>query len=95
MLTSQLGQISALVGFLLPLVAAFVMKEDWPNWLKSSVGIAVCIVAGIVTTLAENKFNTKDVLGSVITIFTLTKITYLSVYKPAGLAQPKIKASTS
>lgn len=93
-MTSQLTQYSAAVGFLLPLVIAFIQKEDWPNWLKSVVGTGGCVAAAVVTAAVEHKLNTKDISASVITVFTLTKLSYLSVYKPAGWAQPKIKSST-
>lgn len=94
-MNTQLSQISAAVGFFLPLLIQFVQKENWPNWLKSLVGTGACVVAGVVTAAVEHKLSTHNIAASIITVFTLTKISYLSVYKPAGLAQPKIKATSS
>lgn len=93
MLTSQFGQINALVGFLLPLLIAVIQKERWRNSIRVAVGTASCAVAAVITTWADGKLNFHDLAASAVIIFILTKTTYLAVWKPSGLA-PAIQNAT-
>ena len=92
-LNSQIAQISALVGVFLPLVVAFVQRQHWRNSIRSAVGVGACAVAAVVVSYTKGTLNLHDLAGSAFIIFTLTKTTYLSVWKPSGVTQ-KIETAT-
>lgn len=93
MLSSQNSQISAAVGFFLPLLIAVIQKERWRQQIRVAVGVLACALAAIITTLVEGQFDGTHLATSAFTIFTLTKLTYLSVWKPSGIAA-KVETST-
>lgn len=93
MLNSNLAQISALVGTFLPLLIAFIQREHWRNSIRTAVGVLACAVAAVVTAYVDGKLNLNDLATSAFYIFTLTKVTYVAVWKPVGVT-PKIEAAT-
>lgn len=94
MLTSSYLQISALIGILLPGVVAFVQQQHWSASTRTVIGVAASLVAAVVQAVAQHKLNWHDWAASAIVIFTLTKTTYLAVWKPTGIA-PRIEKATS
>lgn len=93
-MSSNLAQISGLVGFLLPLVVAVIQRQTWSNTFRTIVGVAACAVAAVITAWAESKLNLHNFATSALVIFTLTKTSYLAVWKPSGVA-PVIEEKTS
>jgi hypothetical protein len=93
-LNSLLVEVSALVGLGLPLLVAIVQREKWPNWVRTVVGVTAVLIASVVTAAAQHKLNVNDWAASVLTIFLMTKTSYLAVWKPSGVA-PYIEAQTS
>ena len=87
-------QLSALVGTLLPLLVAVVQRAHWPGWLRTAIGVVAIIVASVITAASQHKLNLNDWAASALTVFLLTKTTYLAVWKPSGVA-PWIEAATS
>lgn len=85
-LNSLLIEVSALVGLGLPLLVAVVQRAHWPNWARVAVGAAACVVASVVTAASQHKLNFNDWAASLLTIFLMTKTTYLAVWKPTGVA---------
>src|SRR4051812_37277217 len=86
-MSSSLAQWSALVGFLLPLLVAFVQRQHWSNNVRTIVGVAACAIAAILTTWIEGNLNLHNFGQSVIVIFMMTKTSYLAVWKPTGTTQ--------
>jgi len=93
MLNSQLTQIAALVGTFLPLLIAVIQKEKWAQWLRVGVALFACLIASVIVAYTKGQLNLHDLATSAFLIFTLTKTTYLSVWKPSGIA-PAIQNST-
>jgi uncharacterized membrane protein len=85
-ISSQFVQLSALIGLLLPLLVSVVEQSHWPNWARSAVGVSSSMIAAVVAAIAEHKFNLHDWAASALTIFLMTKTTYLAVWKPSGLS---------
>jgi len=92
-ISNQLTQISALVGLFLPLVIAFVQRQHWRNSIRVAVGVGACAVASIIVSYTKGSLNLHDLGTSAFIIFTLTKTTYLAVWKPSG-ATGKIETAT-
>lgn len=84
-MVSNLTQWSALVGFALPWLVAVIKQEKWRSSIKTALGVAACAIAAAVTAYFEGKFNLRDWTTSVITIFLMTKTSYLAVWKPTGV----------
>jgi hypothetical protein len=94
MVNNQLTEVSALVGSFLPLLVAFVQRQHWSGWVRTAVGVAACAIAAVIVSYTKGQLNLHDLATTGFIIFTLTKTTYLSVWKPSGVA-PKIEAATS
>lgn len=93
MLNTQFTQVAALVGTFLPLVIAVVQRQHWRNSIRVAVGVAACALAAVVTSYTKGQLNLHDLATSGFIIFTLTKTTYLSVWKPSGIST-KIETAT-
>lgn len=83
---NSLVQLSALIGSVLPLAIAAIQRESWSSAMKAVFAVAVCLIAATVTTLASGNFNSHDWFSSAVAVFTLTGVTYRSVWKPTGVA---------
>lgn len=93
-MATHLAQISALVGVLLPLLVAIIQQENWSAHVRTLIGVICIIVATTVTAWAEGKLNLHDWATSLITIFTLTQVSYHTLWKTTGVA-PAIEHATS
>lgn len=93
MLNTQLTQVAALVGVVLPLIIAVIQKQHWRNAIRVAVAVFVCFVAAVITSYTKGTLNLHDLATSLFIIFTLTKTTYLGVWKPSGIA-PAIESAT-
>lgn len=92
-MSGSLTQISAGVGFLLPLVIAWIKREKWSRPLQTVFATAACALAAVITTYFQGKFNIHDLSTSVITIFLMTKTSYMAVWKPTGVADGMSKTT--
>jgi hypothetical protein len=93
MLQSHWIQVSALVGFLLPLVISVIQQMHWRNAFRVIVALVIIAIASTITAWAEGKLNLKDWSATLITIYLMTKTTYLAVWKPSGIS-PAIERKT-
>jgi hypothetical protein len=91
---SHLGNLSGLVGFLLPLVIAMVQQERWRPQVRAAIGFAVCLAAALLTVWAEGELTGKDYLSAAIIIFTVAKASYVTFWKSTGIA-PAIEHHTN
>ena len=85
MLNNQLTQVAALVGTFLPLLVAFIQRQHWSNAVRTGVGVGACVIAAVVVAYTKGQLNLHDLATSAFYIFTLTKTTYLAVWKPSGV----------
>jgi hypothetical protein len=93
MLNNQLTEIAALVGTFLPLLIAVIQRQHWSSKVRVAVGIAACAIAAVIVSYTKGQLNLHDLATTGFIIFTLTKTTYLSVWKPTGIAG-KVEEST-
>ena len=93
-MTGNLGQWSALVGILLPLLVAVVEQQHYPSWLRSLIGDLACGFAAVVTAYLQGNLDFHNWYSSAVVIFALAKTSYLAVWKPSTVA-PRIEAATS
>lgn len=93
MINTQLTQVAALVGSVLPLAVAFIQRQHWSNTVRTIVGVAACAGAAVIVSYTKGQLNLHDLATTGFIIFTLTKTTYLAVWKPTGTTG-KIEAAT-
>ena len=86
MINTQLTQLAALVGLVLPLVIAVIQKQHWSPSIRTGVGVLACAIAAVVLSYTKGQLNLHDLATTGFYIFTLTKTTYLAVWKPSGVA---------
>ncbi len=85
---TQLAQLSALVGFFLPILIAFLSHVGWSNAVRSGVAMAVIAVASVITVWADPNYGVTwhNWATSAIAMFLMAKTTYMAVWKPSGIA---------
>lgn len=90
---SQLAQLSALIGFLLPILIAVVQKSHWSRAVKTVVGAIVCIIVATITAIVHGDVTTwHEWATALIFIFGAALVTYRNVWVPLGAA-PWIEAN--
>lgn len=92
-LLTTLDRWSMLVGTFLPVLIAVVNRHRWPGWAKLLVSAAMCAVAAGVTVYLQGKWNSHDVIGSLILVAFFSYASYTWAWKPSGVA-PAIEAKT-
>jgi NO-binding membrane sensor protein with MHYT domain len=58
------------------------------------VAFAVCVVAGFGTVWLAGKFNTADIVSSILIVLVTALSTYKGLWKPTGIAG-KVETATS
>lgn len=91
---SQLAQISALVGAILPLVVAIVQHHKLPVWARTVIGIVASIAASLITPAVQSQLNWHTWATSLIFVAGAVYTTYAHVWVPIG-AVPWIEQKTS
>lgn len=92
---SNLMMWSAIVGFLLPPVQAFLQQSNWPPYVRAIVNFLACVVAAIVTVyIQQEDVGFKDWLKSALTIIVTAIAMYHGLWKPTGVA-PEIEKATT
>lgn len=91
----QLGQYQMLVGSLMPLLVAVVVRQSWQPDLKRIVAFGLCVLAGIGTAYLTGQLsNITDVSASVLTILVTAQLTYSHFWHGLGITDA-IEASVN
>ena len=91
---SHLAQLSAAVGFLLPLLLAVIQQTHWSRGVQSIVAAVACVIAAVITAAVNGDLDPHSLVTSLTVIYTLSQVTYRNFWKPTGVA-PKIEANTT
>jgi len=88
-----------IAGVLTPLLTSLVQQPQWTNRTRSLVGVAVAIVIGILTCLAQGTLDLIDtqpenVLATLALVLVASQAAYQSLWKMTGIA-PAIERATS
>lgn len=82
---AHLGNLSAVVGLLLPLLVAVLQQTHWKSSTRAAIGFLCCMLAAFFTTWAEGRLNTKDLLSSFFIVFTVAQVSYAQFWKKVGV----------
>lgn len=91
---SQLIQLAALVGFLLPLAISVIQQTHWSDKARSIVAAVIIVIATTITAWANGDLDWDNWAAALITIYTLSQVAYYTFWKKTGIAQ-KIEKATS
>lgn len=96
MTTAQLVPIILSVGGLLPLLTAVVQQQRWSTRARTLVGVALSILAGLVTYVSTNGLDLSParLVTTVLGIVLAASAAYAHVWKPLGVA-PSVEAATT
>jgi SNF family Na+-dependent transporter len=89
----HLLELSALVGTLFPLVAAFFKQSGFSRRANAIVCIVLAAIAGVITCLANNTFSLHDIIGSALAIYTVAVPFYQGLWQHLG--EPTLTHVTS
>lgn len=87
MLTSQLVQVAALIGVLLPLLIAALTKTAWSANVKAIIAFGISLAAAVVVALADATLNWHNWVACVFVIYVLAQTTYQNIWKPTGVSE--------
>jgi hypothetical protein len=76
-----------IVGIMLPLLIAVVIKPDWPKLRKYWVAFAMCVAASIGDVWFSGHFVLADLGGTLLKVVFLCFTSYLTFWKPSGIAE--------
>jgi len=88
-----LVQLSALVGTVLPLVAAILKQDRYNQRANSLIAIAVAVSAAVITTAARGELTVENLAGSFTAVYTVATAFYHGLWNPTGVA-PTVQTKT-
>lgn len=91
---SDLVMWSAIVGFVLPPLVAFVNQATWPGWARALVALAACIGAGAGTAAFDGSLTGQRWATAVLVVLTAALGFYTTFWKPSKIA-PAIEQATT
>ena len=93
-ITGNLQMWNLIIGFLLPIVVAFLTQRHWSSAAKSIVMFLSSIVAAVVTVYIQGDFTGKRFIDSALLIMVTAIGTYHGFWKPTEVAPTIEKATT-
>lgn len=90
----DLAMWSLIVGFGMPPVVALVNQRRWPGWLRATVTIVLCVVAGAITAYLQGAFTDRRWTTAALIIGIAAISSYRTFWRPSGIA-PAIETKTS
>lgn len=97
MITTELVAIILAVGGLLPLLISVAQQPQWSKKVRTVMSVAISILAGLVTYVAEFGLvftSASSVVTIIVGVVLASAAAYKTIWKPAGVS-PAIEAKTS
>lgn len=80
-----------LIGFIssvvVPFIISYIKNPRWPDWVKLTVALIVCLGAGALTVYATGGLSTTHVVIALVSIFTAAQVNYKTWFTGLGLEQ--------
>jgi hypothetical protein len=84
-----------IAGVLTPILVSLVQQPRWSEGLRAIVALAVAVVVGVLTVLANGGFaDASGSLGVIALVLVASNTAYKTFWKPTGVS-PAIEAKTS
>lgn len=79
------GQYQLIIGTLMPLLVAVVVRSSWSTDLKRLVAFALCVLAGLGGAYLQGQLGSlTDIAASVMAILVTAQLTYTHFWTPLG-----------
>ena len=92
--TVDLVEVSALIGAILPVVAAVLKQDRLSQRTNTLIAVAVALVAALVSVAARHQLSPGNVIASFTATYTTAVAFYHGLWKPTGVAA-KVQTRTS
>jgi hypothetical protein len=76
---------SAVVGFLLPALVAFINRSEWKSWVKAVVALLSAVLVGTVTALLAGSFTGSSWLQAIGVVFAASQLAYHTWWKNSDI----------
>jgi hypothetical protein len=86
-LHEQLVSAAALVGVLLPFLAAVLKQDRWSAKTNNAIALAAAVTAGVLTAVARGELSAGSIVQSIVSVVVLSHTAYEALYKPQGWAE--------
>jgi hypothetical protein len=93
-LTSNQQEISAVVGFLLPLVLSVPIQSKWGADTKAALAVGVYAVAAAVVLAADGRFTGRRWWEATLTTLVVGVASHRGLWQPTGVA-PLVETATN
>jgi len=91
---SNLMMWAVVVGFFMPILLAIVQQPGWSDPVRSIVMFVASIIAGAGTVYFEGKWDTTNLVTTILLVMVTAIATYKGLWKTTTIA-PKIERATS
>lgn len=91
---SNLVMWAAVVGFFMPPLLSIVQQPGWSQALRAVVMFVASLIAGAGTVYFMGKWDTTNIVTTVLLVMVTAIATYQGLWKTTGIA-PKIEVVTS
>ncbi len=78
---------TGIVGFLLPLAIAVIIKEGWTKELQAVIAFVACLVAAVGSAYFAGQLDPKGVVHDMLIVFTLAMTSFGFLWKPTGISE--------
>ena len=87
--------LSLIIGVFIPIIRGVVVKYESNVHVKTSVGVALSIIAGLISAAIENGgLVTKEAAISAFVAFITSQAAYYGIWQPTG-AQDAVERKTA
>ena len=83
---SDIALWSIIIGFVAPLVIAFVARPTLKPWAKIGIQVVFCLIVGTFTAYLYGQLNGREIISAILLILAVSILAYKGFWKPTGVA---------
>ena len=87
-------ELAGAVGFLAPLLVAFLNQEHWSTQTKQIVMVVTAVVLGVLTAAVQGKLDLHNLAVTLPVVVAACQVAYTVLWKPTGIA-PAVEKATA
>jgi hypothetical protein len=89
----DLLKVSSIVGLALPWVVAVLKQDTLSTRVNSIIAAWTCVLAAVLTCWAKHQLDASDMIGSVVSVYTVAVASYSGLWRHLG--EPTLQSKTT
>lgn len=74
------------LGFIAPIVIAFVSRPTLKPWVKIVIQVVFCVIVGTITAYLNGQFEGRSIVSIILLVFAISVLAYKGFWKPTGIS---------